>query len=145
MATKKAFVSGHNYIQDIHMEPGIYTVLMKVKSMYGDVCSFALFDGTTWTHYDMDTVQGQWKWVYVTFRILVPMTKIDLISRNYSAELPVYVVEPQIVFGNVPFDAGVSPADLNKESKDLRFIIDQLVDEVMQNRNAIIALGGTII
>lgn len=126
MTTKKAFVSGHNYIQDIHMEPGVYTVLMKVKSMYGDVCSFALFDGTTWTHYDMDTVQGQWKWTYVTFRTLVPMTKINLISRNYSAGLPVYVVEPQIVAGNVPFDAGVAPADLNKESKELQSILQSM-------------------
>ncbi len=126
MATKKAFVSGHNYIQDIHMEAGIYTVLMKVKSMYGDVWSFALFDGTTWTHYDMDTVQGQWKWAYVTFRTLVPVSKINLISRNYSAELPVYVVEPQIVAGNIPFDAGVAPADLNKESNELQSTLQSM-------------------
>ena len=120
---KKYLVSGFNTVQDVKLGAGTYTLVAYVKSMYGNIYTFALGDGVNWTEYDIDVVKGQLCKVWLTFTIDKKATKFKPIANNFSESLPVYVTDLQLTRGNIPVEAGASPFDVDK-------ILDDLHDEI---------------
>ena len=125
---KKYLKSGYNTIQDVKLEAGTYTLVLYVKSMYGNVYTFALGDGVDWMEYDVDVIQGKLCKVWITFNIPRDVTKFKPIAKNYSFGLPVYVADLQLTRGNVPVEAGASPFDVDQILDDLHDDIDGIED-----------------
>ena len=101
---KKYLISGFNTVQDVKLEAGTHTLVAYVKSMYGDVYTFALGDGTDWEEFSIDVVQGQLCKVWLTFTIDKRATKFKPIANNFSESLPVYVADLQLTRGNTAYD-----------------------------------------
>ena len=125
---KKYLISGFNTVQDVKLEAGTYTLVAYAKSMYGNVYTFALGDGVTWTEYDIDVVKGQLCKVWLTFTIDEKVTKFKPIANNFTESLPVYVTDLQLTKGNIPVEAGASPFDIDKILNDLHDEIDGIED-----------------
>ena len=125
---KKYLISGFNTVQDVKLEAGTYTLVAYAKSMYGNVYTFALGDGVTWTEYNMDVVKGQLCKVWLTFTIDEKVTKFKPIANNFTESLPVYVTDLQLTKGNIPVEAGASPFDIDKILNDLHDEIDGIED-----------------
>ena len=125
---KKYLISGFNTVQDVKLEAGTYTLVAYAKSMYGNVYTFALGDGVTWTEYDIDVVKGQLCKVWLTFTIDEKATKFKPIANNFTESLPVYVTDLQLTKGNIPVEAGASPFDIDKILNDLHDEIDGIED-----------------
>ena len=125
---KNYLKSGFNSIQDVKLEAGTYTLVLYVKSMYGNVYTFALGNGVDWVEYDVDVIQGKLCKVWMTFTITRGVTKFKPIANNYSLELPVYVTDLQLTRGNVPVESGASPFDVDQILDDLHDDIDGIED-----------------
>ena len=125
---KKYLISGFNTVQDVKLEVGTYTLVAYVKSMHGDVYTFALGDGTDWEEFSIDVIQGQLCKVWLTFTIDKKATKFKPIANNFTEELPVYVADLQLTRGNIPVESGASPFDIDQILNDLHDEIDAIED-----------------
>ena len=125
---KKYLISGFNTVQDVKLEVGTYTLVAYVKSMHGDVYTFALGDGTDWEEFSIDVIQGQLCKVWLTFTIDKKATKFKPIANNFTEELPVYVADLQLTRGNIPVESGASPFDIDQILNDLHDDIDAIED-----------------
>ena len=125
---KKYLISGFNTVQDVKLEVGTYTLVAYVKSMHGDVYTFALWDGTDWEEFSIDVIQGQLCKVWLTFTIDKKATKFKPIANNFTEELPVYVADLQLTRGNIPVESGASPFDIDQILNDLHDEINAIED-----------------
>ena len=125
---KKYLISGFNTVQDVKLEVGTYTLVAYVKSMHGDVYTFALGDGIDWEEFSIDVIQGQLCKVWLTFTIDKKATKFKPIANNFTEELPVYVADLQLTRGNIPVESGASPFDIDQILNDLHDEIDAIED-----------------
>lgn len=126
---KRYFISGYNYIQDIVLEAGTYTLWAYIKSDFGNTFTFALAnEANEWEVFDVDVQQGQWTKAYEVFTIKEKKVRLSLIYRYFDEQHPVYVLKPQLIKGNIPSDAGASPFDIDKVTDDLHDAIGGIED-----------------
>jgi len=139
---KRYFKSDDTYIQDIVLQPGTYTFWAYIKSEFGDKYTFALAnEADEWEVFDVDVQQGLWTKAYIIFTITEKKVKLNLIKRYFDPSHPVYVLNPQIIKGNIPSDAGASPFDIDQITDDLHdeitsisdFTNDEFADKVLSS------------
>lgn len=124
----KYLISGYDYSQDVSLEPGTYTIVVTVKSTFGDLYSFALSNGTELEYFDIETEKDVWSKIYLTFAITEKKTKFYPIARYYDDTHKVFLYKPQLVKGNIPSEPGASPFDIDQITDDLHDQIGNIAD-----------------
>lgn len=125
---KKYLISGYDYPQDVLLDPGTYTIVVTVKSMFGDIYSFALSNGTEKEYFDIETKKDEWCKIYLTFDITEKKTVFYPIARYYDEAHKVFVYKPQLVKGNIPSEPGASPFDIDQITDDLHDQVGRIAD-----------------